>query len=175
MARYCGNLPSQLIAVDVWLSRCCENLVPCGSPWDGLSRKGLTKGLTKGNGFNATTVTTTITKMLFPRCMSGRHTGCTHLGLLWNTHGDIFLPKTITFFNFLNPILEILRLLQKRCTFLLRTVQQQSPLFGKQYLKYAHWTSQWEVWPHLGARNCTTSNFPCQSFHMTKHIWMQIS
>lgn len=70
MARYCGNLPSQLIAVDVWLSRCCENLVPRGSPWDGLSRKDLTKGLTKGYGSNATTITTTITKTLFPRHMS---------------------------------------------------------------------------------------------------------
>lgn len=31
----------------------------------------------------------------------------------------------------------------------------------------------WKIWLHLGARNCTTRNFPCQSFYMIKPMWTQ--
>lgn len=48
-------------------------------------------------------------------------------------------------------------------------------LWQAAYSKYAHWTSQREVWHHLEAEDCTPSNLPCQFFRMTRHMCMQMS
>lgn len=70
-----------------------------------------------------------------------RPASCMRLGLLWNTHVDIFLLRIISSFNFLGPILEILRkTLTENTCFWLGTMQHHKPLFGKQHLKYAQWT-----------------------------------
>lgn len=113
-------------------------------PTEGLSkvRKVLTKGLTKGNGLNTTTTTTATTLLLICH-VTRRHASCILLALLWNIHIDIFLPRTITSFNFLNPILKILRLLQKRFGFYWEKCNSRAlSLWQAANSKYAHWTSQ---------------------------------